>query len=282
MIRISSFYISFLLLFLLPLQLFSQNQETNLKPDRFGGIGISVDIDSSIQLPYVIEVLSGKPGAMAGLRSADYITAINSWPTKGKPKEQIVNKLRGRAGTKVRIRVKRGDNIQEFEMKRERIVVLPQPSNLCDALDTLLKSAVDSFASIRGRLIKEPLAKGQPPDYEWQSALKLPGFGTTTIIKKYDSSAYFKSLVYISKDSIQAISRYQKLVSDLKDCLPYSVADSYQEHPLSYGIGFSTSYIIRQFKGKKYKTIKSVVLTVIYEHLRGQPSEVHLVYRFEN
>lgn len=258
----------------------AQTKEPNTRRVRYGGVGISVDIDSSARLPYIIEVLSGKPGAMAGLRSGDYITQINGWPTLGQPKDKIIGRLRGKTGSDVRIEVRREDNTLLFEMKREIIMVQHQPANLCEALDTMLKSAADSFHTIRGRQLNEPIQPHQPPDYAWESALKLPGFGTTTIIKKYDSSAYIRALVYISKDSIQAISRYNKLVSDLRDCLPYSVADSYQEHPLSYGVGFNTSFIIRQFKGKKYRNIKGVVLTIMYEHLPGTPAQVHLVYRF--
>lgn len=254
----------------------SQNHQSS---DHFAGIGISVDIDSSRNLPYIVDVLSGKPGAMAGLRSGDYILIINDWKTANKKSEQVAKKLRGKAGTTMELIIKRGNEQIKTKVKREVIVIENGPVNLCDPLDRLLKAAADTFSNIKGKMLNEPIEPNQPPNYEWESKLKLPKFAITTIVKKFDREAYFKAVYFLGRDSVQAVQLFDRLVSDTRDCMLYTCAESYQENNLALPSGLTNTFIISQVKAGNAANIKGSFISVIYEHQKGMPHEVRLEYR---
>src|SRR6185437_11723204 len=126
----------FLLAFFLflPFNSYCQSSHNQTKTDKFGGIGVSVAIDSTDSLPYIVEILSGKPGAMSGLRSGDHVISINGWKTKGKQQEKIADRLRGRAGSNINLVINRDGKELTFQMKRKKIEVNEGVGNFCLAL----------------------------------------------------------------------------------------------------------------------------------------------------
>jgi hypothetical protein len=257
---------------------FAQKSTNHNQTDRFAGIGISIDIDSTVMLPITVEVLSGKPGAMAGLRSGDYIIAINHWKTYKKSKEKIVSRLRGKKGSFVELIIKRNGVEQKFRIQRQPIIVSKEPANLCEALDSMIKSAADTFSNLEGRMLNDSIRKNQVPNYEWMSTLSLPKFARSRIIKRYDMNARFESVFFEGKDSVQAVNRFDRLVSDVRDCLPYTASVSFQESNSAIITGFYTSFVISQAKGPFKGLIEGSVITVKFEHQRNMPAQVRLVY----
>lgn len=255
--------------------------QTKHSNDQFGGIGISVDIDSSQHLPYIVELISGKPGAMYGLRSGDYILSINNWNTQNKKSEQVAQKLRGKVGSTIVLLIRRGSDEFKISIVRQSIIVDNQPANLCDALDRMMKASVDTFSKIIGKKLNESIENKQRSSLEWESSLKLPKFSKTSIMKNGNNDAYFKAIYFQGKDSIQAIHLFDRLFSDVRDCLAYTCAESYQETNTAVITGFSTTFAISQVKSNNPASIKGSVITVIYEHQRGMPQEVRLEYNLK-
>jgi carboxyl-terminal processing protease len=73
----------------------------------------------------VIEVYPGTPAANAGLREEDRIIAIDGEPTSGHAVAEIVDRLRGPAGSSVRLSVRTPGREQPeaFEIERQRFVI---------------------------------------------------------------------------------------------------------------------------------------------------------------
>ena len=87
----------------------------------FGGIGVVVTPDNgSIR---VTEVLSGSPAEKVGVKTDDVITHVNGELVSGLTPEQVIEKLRGPAHSKVDLTILRKgqDNALEVAVDREII-----------------------------------------------------------------------------------------------------------------------------------------------------------------
>ncbi|MGH7194789.1 MAG: S41 family peptidase, partial [Candidatus Saccharimonadales bacterium] len=92
------------------------NDELN---QSFSGIGAELGQKSgNLQ---VIAPIAGTPAAKAGLKAGDLIAAINGKPTAGMNVDEAVNKIRGKAGTKVTLRVIRGGQQLNITIVRQKI-----------------------------------------------------------------------------------------------------------------------------------------------------------------
>ncbi|MEW6432202.1 MAG: carboxypeptidase regulatory-like domain-containing protein [Myxococcota bacterium] len=93
------------------------------QPDamQFEGVGMVLEPTSSGAR--VSEVNEGGPAERAGVLPGDQILAVEGIPVAGVPLQQIVNRIRGPAGTPVRLRFERGG--QPFELTiRRRLLTL--------------------------------------------------------------------------------------------------------------------------------------------------------------
>jgi len=266
------------LLVCLPFLLFGQHGENGQLSDKFAGIGVSIEIDSPISTPYIVEVLSGKPAAMAGLRSGDHILEINHWKTYKKDKDKVAGKLRGKVGSQVTLKIDRDGKVFDLAIQRQSITVNEQPVNFCESLDLMLKSASDTFSRIKGKMLNDSIQKGQVPDFVWESTLKMPKFSEAYVIKNYDAPAFFKAVYYIGKDSIQANTLYKRLLADVQNCMPYVCAESYQEKNGTSDNGYFESFVISQVKANAPKGIKGSTFIIKYEHVYGKPVEIQLIF----
>jgi carboxyl-terminal processing protease len=90
---------------------------------EFGGIGVEVDFRSDEIV--VIAAIDGSPAARAGIRAGDVIVAIDRLNVRGKPADELVERMRGPAGTSVQVGIRRGneDKILNFALRREVITV---------------------------------------------------------------------------------------------------------------------------------------------------------------
>lgn len=79
------------------------NQELN---NEFSGIGAELGQDSDGNLQ-VIAPIAGTPAAKAGLQAGDTITDINGQSTSGMSIDAAVHKIRGKAGTDVKMQIVR-------------------------------------------------------------------------------------------------------------------------------------------------------------------------------
>ena len=82
----------------------------------FVGIGTVVQYEDSQNK--IIEVYKESPAEKAGLKVDDIILEVNGKSVKGVFGEDLVKQIRGKKGTKVKIKVKRGDTKKTFMVKR--------------------------------------------------------------------------------------------------------------------------------------------------------------------
>jgi carboxyl-terminal processing protease len=100
---------------------FSQFQEET--GGKFGGIGVEVDYRNDYIT--VIAPIEGSPAERAGVRPGDQIIAIDGRPTRGERMDKLVALMRGPAGTRVKVTIRR-PNVAEpitFDLVREEIHV---------------------------------------------------------------------------------------------------------------------------------------------------------------
>lgn len=90
---------------------------------KFSGIGIQFSIVKDTV--YVVQTTVGGPSERAGLRPGDKIIYVNdSLFTHPKMvNSEVLNTLRGEKGTKVNLKVKRGEQMIDFSLKRDDIPI---------------------------------------------------------------------------------------------------------------------------------------------------------------
>jgi carboxyl-terminal processing protease len=90
---------------------------------KFGGVGVEVDFRG--ESVTVIAPFDGSPAARAGVRSGDQIVAIDGKPVRGERIDKLVTLMRGPAGTKVKLAIRRKDvpDLLTFDLVREVIHV---------------------------------------------------------------------------------------------------------------------------------------------------------------
>jgi carboxyl-terminal processing protease len=93
----------------------------------FGGLGITIAIRDNILT--IISPLQGTPAFRMGLQAGDKIVEIENVSTEGITVEKAVEKLRGKPGTKVTIKVVREGLVEplEFTVTRDRIKIESVP-----------------------------------------------------------------------------------------------------------------------------------------------------------
>lgn len=131
------------------------NDELN---NSFSGIGAELGADSSGNVE-IIAPIDGTPAAKAGIKPKDVIATINGASTSGLSPDAAVNKIRGPAGTKVKLGIVRGGTQQlNFTITRQNITVpsvttkiLPgnigymQISSFADDTSNLAEQAAQKF-----------------------------------------------------------------------------------------------------------------------------------------
>lgn len=90
---------------------------------NFNGIGIEYYVLNDTIL--VTSVTPGGPANKAGLLRGDQIIQINNLNSAGKNIDamQVVQNIRGKTGTSVRLRIRRGDQLKTVDVVREKITV---------------------------------------------------------------------------------------------------------------------------------------------------------------
>ena len=99
------------------------DQIKNLSDGEYGGLGLSVTIeDGAVK---VIAPTDGTPAARAGVKAGDYITHINGELVYGVPLNEAVEKMRGEAGSTIKITVVRQGTSKpiDFALRREVIAI---------------------------------------------------------------------------------------------------------------------------------------------------------------
>ena len=99
-----------------------EQSETELA-GNFDGIGIQFNVPNDTAI--VLEVIPGGPSEKVGLQPGDRILKVDSCNIAGVqfPQDSMVRRMKGKAGTEVRILVKRDEEIIPFDITRGKIPV---------------------------------------------------------------------------------------------------------------------------------------------------------------
>jgi carboxyl-terminal processing protease len=133
---------------------------------EFGGLGIEVTQKDGII--YVINAIEDTPAYQAGIKNKDKIVEIDHEPTLGMPLEQAVEKMRGKAESKIHIGVIREGHqgIKHFEIKRQIIKVKPVKFEVIDEnyafvrLTQFQKKSTEYMVEALEKMQKQTKAKG--------------------------------------------------------------------------------------------------------------------------
>ena len=88
---------------------------------RFEGIGVTVQPDD--RGLEIVSVYDGTPARRAGLRAGDLILAADGKVLAGRPEGTATGLIRGKPGTSVELRIRRGDRTFERRVERDRISI---------------------------------------------------------------------------------------------------------------------------------------------------------------
>ncbi len=95
----------------------------NVESDDYTGLGIYISSDTESNQVTVISPLSGSPAEEAGIVSGDKILEINGEAVNGDNIDGVAQKIRGKEGTKVKLKIlkKSGNHQEDLELTRRTI-----------------------------------------------------------------------------------------------------------------------------------------------------------------
>ena len=123
---------------------------------RFGGLGVEISIRDGVLT--VVTPIEDTPAYKAGVQAGDQIILIEEEPTKDLLLQEIVKKLRGKPGTKVKITVRRKGEKEPipFTITRQIIRIKSVRSRMLE--DDIAYIRVRSFQNGTGREVRDALS----------------------------------------------------------------------------------------------------------------------------
>lgn len=122
-----------------------------------GGIGAEISMRSDKLT--IIRTLPGNPAEKSGLNAGDVIVSVNDVSATGLTVDQVVSKIRGEAGTTVKLSVQRGAELKEFVITRAVISNPSVSSSVTNGLGTLTISRFDDKTAELARLAAQDFKK---------------------------------------------------------------------------------------------------------------------------
>jgi carboxyl-terminal processing protease len=118
------------------LQLLGEPQTRFLEPAQFastvqefsgevGGIGLAdawVDVDPNTGEFEILHLIVNSPAFKAGVLPGDVIQAVDGIPIKDLSRDEAIARVRGKAGTVVRLKVERGGKLFDVDVTREALM----------------------------------------------------------------------------------------------------------------------------------------------------------------
>lgn len=95
-------------------------QETN---GNYVGIGIYMTLNKEKNTIEVIKPMENSPAEEAGILQGDLIIKVDGETYTGEKMQEASNKIKGEAGTKVKLEILRGTQTKEFEITRKKVLI---------------------------------------------------------------------------------------------------------------------------------------------------------------
>ncbi|HEY5494752.1 MAG TPA: S41 family peptidase [Candidatus Anoxymicrobiaceae bacterium] len=108
-------------------------QNQRLSQDLSGSFfGVGFTLKEANKRPVVVSVIKGSPSDKAGIQAGDIIMSVDGKDTKGESLDNVVLRIRGKQGTKVKLQVKRGTKTLTYTITREKIQIPDFESSMMD------------------------------------------------------------------------------------------------------------------------------------------------------
>ena len=137
---------------------FTKKQAADLTSDlsgTFEGIGAELGQNSDKQLE-IVSPLDGSPAKKAGLLSHDVVVGIDGQDSTYWAPEMAVGKIRGEAGTNVKLSILRSGEMRQFTITRDKITVASVTSQIKDGIGYMRISTFgDDTSSLAAQAAKD-------------------------------------------------------------------------------------------------------------------------------
>jgi len=123
--------------------------------------GIGSEIGRRSNQPTVLRVLNDSPAEKAGVKSGDVFVAVNGESVEGKDASAVASRVRGEAGTSVKLTMKRGESTVDFTIVRAQVSDPSVRWSVSDGVGTMIISRFDAqTASLARQAASELKSQG--------------------------------------------------------------------------------------------------------------------------
>lgn len=120
------------------------NEATEFNKELNGQVsGIGCEIGVRSDQPTALRVLADSPAEKAGVQAGDVFVSVNGESVVGKDSATVAQKIRGEAGTSVKVTVARGEDKKEFTITRAQISDPSVRYSVADGVGTMIISRFD-------------------------------------------------------------------------------------------------------------------------------------------
>lgn len=100
---------------------------------EYVGIGVYITRDADANQILISGTIKNSPAEKAELKSGDILIAVDGVPCTGDDFDHITDKIKGKMGTKVKIKVLRNNEEKEFEIERKNVEIIRVTSQMLDS-----------------------------------------------------------------------------------------------------------------------------------------------------
>lgn len=107
-------------------QYYTKKEFEKLKEQTSGtyvGIGVVISPVEGDDLITIVSPIKGSPAEKSGIKPGDKILKVNGKAVNSKDMDKAMSLIKGKAGTDVKLDIKRGEEILDINVKREEIVM---------------------------------------------------------------------------------------------------------------------------------------------------------------
>lgn len=114
---------------------FTADEMAEYSADTLGeyvGIGVYITKDTETNQIVIYGTIKDSPAEKAGLQTNDILIEVDGKEVNGDNYSDITTKIKGKEGTKVKLKVQRGEEEKEFEITRKKVEIINVSSQMLD------------------------------------------------------------------------------------------------------------------------------------------------------
>lgn len=116
-------------------QYFTADEMAEYSADTLGeyvGIGVYITKNTETNQIVIYGTIKDSPAEKAGLQANDILIEVNGEEVSGDNYSDLTTKIKGKEGTKVKLKVQRGEEEKEFEITRKKVEIINVSSQMLD------------------------------------------------------------------------------------------------------------------------------------------------------